>query len=452
MPRKKKLKHHQAVGLKGWLMVGVLFLTVVLLLVLAKLNTPQDIRQKAAGSECYLVIKDDASKDPELVEGAGGKQQIGGVAYCVGGVGNDADRYVSFYDSKIAGQTDLKDGVYPCKDKVIAGYEIGQECQVGNELGHVICVGGPDEQYLGCIGGEGQEKFYERLVTEKVSSTPAVVTLTPSPTSVVVNTWQDLPVTVEIEFQPIPALDPTKPEKNQWPWLALFINNGQDYYGAFDKAACVVDYQRDEVSQLASCGQPNQYQDRLVDNFEVALKNEDEDTVVKSWTLPANKLLAPVNLSGSVYATKLSLVYYNDYWDGDKANRGVKIKVIRFLTPDGQLLKQYQAQDKSFWTEKGYHWNLKHSFYFDLGWVNDQGDKDQFQDGFVNAFDKVELRDILNDQFILDGSWFLDNEGSFNLVTLELKPLIVKYFKASYGTHSQKFASHSAVKAHSQGS
>ncbi len=429
MPKKKHQKHHQKMSFKSWLMVGGLIFLVILMLIIAKLKTPQDIRQKAAGSECYLAVKDQPGSEPEIIEGAGGRQQIGGTTYCVGGVGNDADRYASFYESKIAGQTALTSGSYPCSQDKWDEYQLSDDCQVQEREGKVICVGGPEKEYWGCIGGE-ENKFYTRLGEKAVSQPSPTPTATITPTQTNFTKWQEVPITLEVIFSPTGALDPTKAEKNYWPWLALFVNNGGEFKGAYDQADCSQSKTVKNKNSL-SCGKPNLYLDKLWDNFEVALENQTEKTqdVVRSWVIPAGDLMQPTSSYSKNFATKLSFVFYNDYFDGQKANRKVAIKSIRFLAPDGKELLKLTPEDESFWQRDKLDWSAKNSFYFDLGLVNDQGEKDTFQDGFVAAFDKKKLSDVKDNQTKLHGVWLLDDEGSFNVVVSRLDQVVRQWFK-----------------------
>ena len=418
---------------KSWLMVGGLTLLVILMLLVAKLKTPQDIRQKAAGSECYVAVKDQAGSEPEIIEGAGGRQQIGGVSYCVGGVGNDADRYASFYKSKIEGQTALTSGSYPCAKDQWQQYRIGDRCQVGEASGKVICVGGPEKEYWGCISGD-EKKLYRRLGERVVGQPTPIPTSTPEPAQTNLTSWQEVPITLEVTFIPTGALDPTKAEKNFWPWLALFINNGGKLKGAYDQADCSQpqpEAKQTKQKSYFSCGQPNLYLDRLWDNFQVAPETQAEKTqdVVKSWAIPAGDLLKSVGPYSRQMTTKLSFVFYNDYFDGQKKNRQVAIKSLRFLAPDGSELLKLTPEDESFWQRDKLNWSVKQSFYFDLGLVDDTGEKDAFQDGFVAAFDKKKLSDVNDNQSKLRGVWLLDEEGSFNVVVVELDKAVRQWFK-----------------------
>ena len=417
MPKKKTVKHEQKLGLKSWLMTAGLIILVGLMLFLAKLKTPQDIRQKAAGSECYLVVRDVKEALSEVIQGAGGKQQIGGVTYCVGGVGNDADRYLSFYDSKIAGQTDLKDGVFPCAQAEYQGLSLGESCRLSSgKEGKLICVGGPREVYLGCIGGDGEQKFYERVAQVTLDQvTSQALSLAPSPTPKHFKSWLKVPVTLEVEFEPKAAFDPTRTEKNRWPWLVLLVNNGAGYRGAYDQADC-----SQAQALLEGCGQPNRYLDKLWDNFQLKPEKPGQAQVVKRWEFKASDLLFPLNRSKTSFATKISLVFYNGFWDGDKLKRGLAIKSIKFLAPDKSELLSFSPKDGSFWLLNKKDFSQRQSFYFDLGVVNDQGKEDESQAGLTQAFDKLKLEDINLNRSQDQARWLLNEEGSFNLVTLDL--------------------------------
>ena len=172
MQAKKRHTHYVFLVSLGVLAVGLLVGMVLV-------SSPQELRRQAA-SECYLVIKTRPGESVGLIQGVGGVME----GTCVGGVGNQADRYSSYYHSRAAGETDLKgsgegvfgDEFYPCQSDFFRladkEYQVGGGCQVDGRPGNVLCVGGPDSEFWGCLNTEGGN-HYVRLGEQ------SVLTLTP---------------------------------------------------------------------------------------------------------------------------------------------------------------------------------------------------------------------------------------------------------------------------------
>ncbi len=166
-----KNNHTRYIFLVG---LGIL-ITIGLLAELILINSPQELRRQAA-SECFLAIKTRPGKTVGLVQGVGGV--VDGL--CVGGVGNQADKYSSYYRSRAAGEADLEgsgegvlgDNDYPCKSDFFRladkEYYVGGSCQVNDRLGNVLCVGGPESEFWGCLNTEGGN-HYLRLGEQSVS-------------------------------------------------------------------------------------------------------------------------------------------------------------------------------------------------------------------------------------------------------------------------------------------
>lgn len=166
-------KHRHKFLLAGIFLGGVFLVGLVASLILVR--RVQNLTPQAA-SRCYLAIRSSAQGQVGIIEGAGGIQD----RQCVGGVGNTADRYGSYYGSRESGQADLSgkgdgrlgDENYPCKSTQASfngkSYTIGGTCQVAGKVGSVLCVGGPEREYWGCLNNQGGN-YYERLGEREVS-------------------------------------------------------------------------------------------------------------------------------------------------------------------------------------------------------------------------------------------------------------------------------------------
>ncbi len=181
-----KLRYHRRLLVAG-IFLGVLFM-IGLVASLSLVRYSQDLRQQAS-SQCYLAIRSSAQNQTSVIEGAGGVQD----GQCVGGVGNTADRYASYYRSRENGQTDLTgqgdgrlgDGSHPCKNTQATfngkNYTIGGTCQVAGKVGSVLCVGGPEKEYWGCLNNQGGN-YYERIGERVVVYERELPSATPTPT------------------------------------------------------------------------------------------------------------------------------------------------------------------------------------------------------------------------------------------------------------------------------
>ncbi len=410
-------------------MVASLFLLVIFLLFLAKLKMPQDIRQKAAGARCFLAIRGSTDNRVKIIEGVGGEQVLNGQSVCVAGLG---DHYDSFYQSKIAAEADLNSAYYPCQNAQLKSADhptVGDNCNVDQIQGKVVCVGGPTRESFICVNNNTKEHHYRLLASDNVLADTLTDEVTVPQASQAADLkfkdWQAIPITLKVGFLTYPASANKNERANYWPELALFLNNGQNYRGAYDTASC---RRQTRTHYLPACGRPNQYQDRLIDKFE--LVGQTNQTIVKHWQFKAGDLLESVGQKWQHrYVTKLSFVFYNDYWPGGNQQRSLAIKFIEFLTPDNQVLLRYVPTDTSYWPDQSKRQpQPRKSFYFDLGPVNDSAKKTATENGFVNAFDKKKLETIDDNQSARFQRWLLARDGSFNLVTEELSAPILNYF------------------------
>jgi len=404
---------------------------VILLLFIAKLKTPQDIRQKASGSKCFLAIRGLTDNRVKIIEGVGGQQVLNGQTVCVAGLG---DRYASFYQSKITAETDLNTAHYPCKDaqsKLTDHPVVGDSCNVDGGQGKIICVGGPMQESFICVNNIGKEHHYRLLANYAVladNSSTEIETNSASQAAVLkFKDWRDLPITIKVGFVVSPASEESHTRQDDyWPKLAFFLNNGRVYRGSYDYGTCA--QQRRQTGTL-HCGFPNQYKSKLVDDF--SLTGEADQLTFKEWSVRAGDLLQPIGQRQlKQYVTKISFVFYNDYWPGGKHNRSVAIHSIEFLAPNRQVLLRYTPKQLSAWPNNTKNKpQLKRSFYFDMGSVNARGKETVTENGFVNAFDKKKLQTVNDNQSQRFNRWLLDRDGSFNLVTEELFKPIFTYFK-----------------------
>lgn len=197
-----------------------------------------------------------------------------------------------------------------------------------------------------------------------------------------------------------------------WPSVSLFANNMAGV-NAGSPPTDTIPCDGSVTDTRSKCGSLNLFKEKLIANYQVTGSSFTTDHVI-----PTSKLF---DFSGeNLGVTKLSYVFYNDAASSTQ-DRNVAIKRIEFYGFDGKLFLTYEADG----SEKGYkvtpppaNNRALESLYFDMGFVNNTGEKvtsgSNAQDGMIGAFDKKELNQIS----AKSTKWALNQEGSFNLLTL----------------------------------
>jgi hypothetical protein len=241
------------------------------------------------------------------------------------------------------------------------------------------------------------------------------------PANPVLQEYSNKMITVRTTFVAVPGLNPA--DNTRWPKVSLYLNNATGYEGLVDLSSC--------ATAAPGCGTPNLYQNKFVTEFTV-----DSLNAVKEISIPLNKLIVQMYANDpNKMVTKFSYVYHNDYWDpGAKPviDRDVSITKVEYLM-DGQVLLTHTPESPDDLTDffiTVYPPPERDAFYFDIGLVNTTGEKagegPTYQDGMIGAFDKKErMETIVDNKSRQLGKWFMDREGSFNIVSTMLPKAIL---------------------------
>ena len=273
---------------------------------------------------------------------------------------------------------------------------------------------------MGLIDAQGNKRAWYQIfrgyatrLCPQVTPSP---TPTPTPSTVIPQNptpSQDLEITITTKIKAQAGLNTE--DGTQWSKVALIANNGSNYDGPYDYADCSTG------RTDGGCGTPNLYRDKQIDAFELTVTESTHTTHAK-----LSQLIHNFTASGKAL-TKLSYLFYNDYWKPGEADRSIAITAIDFTAPDGTLLLSFRPSENSQFG--GYSGDAREvSFYFDMGLINAEGISNTEQDGFADAFDKQYIESIVEHQSRETNEWKLDKEGSFNVVTTQLhKKVIEKY-------------------------
>ncbi len=224
-------------------------------------------------------------------------------------------------------------------------------------------------------------------------------------------------VIVRTTFQATPAQEPTPPygtASSPWPRVAVYLNNGFNYDGLQDYGDCTQlqpNYPNPTFPE-PSCGRPNIYREKLLEEFEVSAATFSKDLVVPT----ANLTFLPYTNDTNTRYTKLSYVFHNDYWNpGLNLDRGVTITKIEILEGGtNRVIKTLIPADTTKYINgTGVP---KIGMYINGGVVSFAGVSDTTQNGMIKAFDTLEKAPPV----VTDTGWFMGREGAFNLIFSDL--------------------------------
>jgi len=230
----------------------------------------------------------------------------------------------------------------------------------------------------------------------------------------------DIPITVRTHFRSTAGLNQS--DSSSWPKVALIINNGTNYDGPYDYGTC--------LSSGNGCGTLNLYADKTQPGncgnyFCPTAQTQTIDTQITVGKL----VTQPYPESSDFMVSKLSYVFFNDYWNPNTTpvtDRDIGITKVEFFGPDNLLLETLTPASPTFGIDNSSQYGLLNGFYFDMGLVNAEGVSNDEQNGFVAAFDKQDVETIAQNQSREKGMWQLTKEGSFNIVSQTLPRNILK--------------------------
>lgn len=212
-------------------------------------------------------------------------------------------------------------------------------------------------------------------------------------------------------YGPAPTPDPLD---NFWPRVAVYLNNGYQYNADLSDSGC--GSSSGTAMNQHGCGTPNMFNEKLVQEFELA-----GATFTKELTVPvANLTFQPTAGDATKKYTKLSYVFHNDYWNpGLNLNRDMAITKIEFVEPGTNkvLRTLIPSETNNYINGTGMP---KIGMYFDGGVVSFRGVVDSTQNGMVKAFDNQEKTAPVVNQ----NRWFMEREAAFSLVFTDLSTLL----------------------------
>lgn len=260
------------------------------------------------------------------------------------------------------------------------------------------------------------------LLAKQTISDSSVLTIVNAATANELQALATTPITIRTHFWAKAGTNPS--DGSSWPKLALFVNNGKTYDGPYDYGSC--------AQAGDGCGTPNLYADKLQPgNCGNYFCPTAQEQVIDAQVTVGKLITQAYPASSDHTVTKLSYVFFNDYWDPSTnpvTDRDVGISKIEFIAPDGTVLESLTPNSPTFGVEPSNTANLIGA-YFDNGLVNSEGTSDNEQNGMVGAFDKVSTQTILENQSREQGKWLLTKEGSFNLVAMTLGEKITAHLK-----------------------
>ncbi len=230
----------------------------------------------------------------------------------------------------------------------------------------------------------------------------------------------DVLITIKTHFTSKAGLNTA--DSSSWPKLALFLNNGTNYDGPYDYGNC--------KTAGSGCGTPNLYMDKLQPGNCGNYFCPAAETQVIETKVTVGKLVTQPNPSNSSFlVTKLSYVFFNDYWNPATTpvtDRDAGITKIEFFGPTGALLDTLTPSSPTFGVESADTPEIN-GVYFDYGLVNAEGVQDSEQNGMVGAFDKEAADEtIAQNQSRQKGMWSLAKEGSFNIISTSVAKNIIE--------------------------
>jgi hypothetical protein len=215
-------------------------------------------------------------------------------------------------------------------------------------------------------------------------------------------------------------------DNSEWPKVAVYANNGSNFDGSIDYADCTTNTATDTFG--ATCGTPNLFQNKLLGVIEVKGRQYEQSITVKKSQILGNSKSDNI----AVEYTKLSYVFFNDYWNPSaNADRDVAIvkveiidpqqnnKVVKTIMPNTDLLQPIKTRSSG----------APINVYADWGLVNIEGTRNDQQNGMNAAFDKSEREFVPGEvdslpSFWQNGQegwiWKLTKEGSLNIVISNL--------------------------------
>lgn len=151
-------------------LVSIVFVFLVIIFgVIYGIRQSQDLRNQAAGS-CSLMIQAQRDAAPGPITGT--LSQSGNTTVCRGEIG---DTYLSYYPDHNAVRADLLTVHYPCQN---FKQRYSASCTVNNQQGQSLCVGGPELEYIFCLGSGNA---LNTIAINPVLSDTAQPTNTPTP-------------------------------------------------------------------------------------------------------------------------------------------------------------------------------------------------------------------------------------------------------------------------------
>lgn len=207
-------------------------------------------------------------------------------------------------------------------------------------------------------------------------------------------------------------------QKSPWPRIAFYLNNGSGYDGLYDYRSCAdaAAQTSSPVKGQASCGTPNRFLQKLVEEFEV-----NSTSFVKENLISVSDLLFnPYSNQPNLFYTKLSYAYHNDLWlPLQGIDRDVSIAKVEIIDPTTKrIIKTVDPSQTSTYATNGSSTNT--NVYMNAGVADFSGLKDNSHDGMMYVFDSE--RKVAPE--IAAKAWILRGDSSLNIIMSDLRALM----------------------------